>query len=98
MKRVMKSPITLLLVLCLVLCTVGTAAAQVCIEPDTCITGGCGEITPWGSIWYGGPDDASYSNTGWEQRTVNVEVRKEEVEDLKDIMNRIYSSASSKNN
>ncbi|MBR4411687.1 MAG: hypothetical protein IKT31_10245 [Firmicutes bacterium] len=49
MKRFMKSPITLLLVLCLVLCTVGTAAAQVCIEPDACITGGCGEITPWGN-------------------------------------------------
>ena len=115
MKRFMKSPITLLIVLCLVLCTVGTAAAQVCIEPDTCTTGGFGEITPWGTIWYGNADDdncyvtitaparlclyyASYSNTGWEQRTVNVEVSKEEVEDLKAIMDHIYSLTSSKNN
>ena len=115
MKRFMKSPIILLLVLCLVLCTVGTAAAQVCMKPDTCTTGGCCEITPWGSIWYGGSDDAtcyvtikdpakpclyyaSYSNRGWDQRTVDVEVNKEDVEDLKAIMNRIYSSASSKNN
>lgn len=108
MKRVMKSPITLLLVLCLVLCTVGTAAAQVCMKPDTCTTGGCCEITPWGSIWYGSADDdncyvtmkdpilylcsVSCTREGMELLTVNLEVRKDEVEDLKAIMDSIYNS------
>ena len=38
-------PITLLLVLCLVLCTIGTVAAQLRTEQDTCLTRVSYEIT-----------------------------------------------------
>lgn len=114
MKRFMKSPITLLLVLCLVLCTVGTAVAQLQTEQGTCLTRVSHEITPWGSIWYGGPDDDncyvtlkdpmlyvlcfSCTREALERMTVSVVVSKDEVEELKHIMDHIYDSIRSKNN